>query len=169
MRPHALALAAAALLIAGAANAQAPAQSAPATAPAPLPTVGQPLTLEQARAVLAAATADARTRGFTMAVAVVEPNGSLVAFERMDGTQYASIEVAEAKARSSALYRRSTLAFFQSVASGRVQSMSLPNVVAIEGGVPLVVNGRLVGAIGVSGGSAEQDGVVAAAGVAALR
>lgn len=169
MRP--ILLAAAVLLAAGAAHAQAPAQPAPATAaaPAPLPAVGQALSLEQARAVLAAAMADARARGFTMAVAIVEPNGSLVAFERMDGTQYASMEVAQAKARSSALYRRSTLAFFQSVASGRVQSLSLPDVVAIEGGVPLVLNGRLVGAIGVSGGSAEQDGVVAAAGVAALR
>lgn len=171
-----LAFAAALLLAASAAHAQAPAQSPPAPpaptaapAPAPLPPLGQPLSLDQARAVVAAALADARARGFTMAVAAVEPNGSLVAFERMDGTQYASIEVAEGKARSSALYRRPTLAFFQSVAAGRVQSLSLPDVVAIEGGVPLVLNGRLVGAIGVSGGTSEQDGVVAAAGVAALR
>lgn len=154
-----------------AAPAAASAQTTPPqpAAPAPMPAVGAPLSLEQAQAVMAAAMAEARRQNWTMAVAVVEPNGALVAFERMDGTQYASMQVAQDKARSSALFRRSTRAFSDSVASGRVQVLTLTGAVAIEGGVPLVIGGRLVGAVGVSGGTAEQDGVVAAAGASALR
>jgi len=113
--------------------------------------------------------AEGRRQNLTLAVAIVEPNGALVAFERMDGVQYASLDVAQDKARSAALYRRATLAFSQSVSQGRVGVLSLRGAVAIEGGVPLVIGGRLVGAIGVSGASSAEDGVVAAAGAAALR
>ena len=139
------------------------------TAPAPLPIVGAPLTLMQARRVVAAAMAAADRLGYRMAVAVVEPDGSLVAFERREGVQYASLDVAPAKARSAAMYRRPTLVFSKAMASGALQVLSLPHAVAVEGGIPLIENDRVVGAIGVSGGTAEQDGVVAAAGVAALR
>ena len=166
-----LVLTAVALALASAASAQTQTPTAaPAATPAPPPpAIGAPLSLEQARPVLAAAIAEARRQGFQMAVAIVEPDGSLVAFERIDGVQYGSIEVSQAKARSAALFRRPTLAFSQGVAAGRVQILGLPGAIAIEGGVPLVLNGRLVGAIGVSGGSSEQDGQVAAVGAAALR
>lgn len=147
------------------------AQTAAASMPTatPMPAVGAPLSLEQARPVVAAALAEARRQGWTVAVAVVEPGGSLVAFERMDGVQYASQQVAQDKARSAALYRRPTLAFSDSVAQGRLGVVTLSGAVAIEGGVPLVLAGRLVGAVGVSGATSQQDGVVAAAGAAALR
>ena len=159
-------VAAAIIACASGAAAQTPAASPPV---APRPSVGAPLKLSQAQVVAAAALAEAQRQGFTMAVAVVEPDGSLVAFNRLDGTQYASIAVAQDKARSAALYRQTTLSFSEAVAGGRVQVLSLRDAVAIEGGVPLVLNGKLIGAVGVSGGSSKEDGVVAAAGAAALR
>lgn len=143
--------------------------TAPAPAPVALPIVGTPLTLAQARRVLDAAMAEADRRGYRMAIAVVEPDGSLIAFARREGVQYASIDVALAKARSAALYRRATLVFSQALNAGRTQLLSLPHVVAVEGGVPLIAGDRVVGAIGVSGGTSEEDGVVAEVGIAALR
>lgn len=140
---------------------------AAAQTPAPAPVYGQPVSLDHARRIVDSAEAAARSRGFAMAFAVVDPSGGLVLFQRMDGTQTGSIEVAQQKARTSALFRRPTRAFFDSVAGGRVQVLSIPNVIAIEGGVPIVVGGRIVGALGVSGGTSEQDGEVAAAALAA--
>jgi uncharacterized protein GlcG (DUF336 family) len=139
------------------------------TAPPPLPGYGPPVTLDEAKHVIAAAEAEARRQGFSMAFAVVEPTGALVAFIKMDGTQFGSIEVAQAKARTAALFRRPSKAFGDAVSQGRTGVLSLPGVVAVEGGVPILREGRIVGAIGASGGSSEQDGEVAAAGVAALR
>ena len=105
-----------------------------------------------------------------MAFAIVDPSGNLVLFHKMDGTQNGSIEVAVQKARTSALFRRPTRVFADSVAGGRNAVLSLPNVVAIEGGVPILIDGRVAGAIGVSGASSEQDGEIAAAALAsALR
>ena len=101
-----------------------------------------------------------------MAFAIVDPSGALVLFEKMDGAQNGSVDVAIAKARSSALFRRPTRGFSDAVAAGRTQVLSLPGAVAIEGGVPIVLRGRIVGAIGVSGASSEQDGEVAAAALA---
>ena len=164
--PIALLLAAAAVPAQAQPQAQAqPAAQAPAARP--LTQYGEPVTLAHARRIVDAAHAAARGRGFTMAFAIVDPSGSLVLFEKMDGTQNGSIEVALQKARTSALFRRTTRSFFDAVASGRVQSMTVPNVIAIEGGVPIVVGGRVVGAIGVSGGSAQEDGEIAAAALAA--
>lgn len=124
---------------------------------------GAPITLEQAKTILAAAERSARARNFTMAFAVVEPSGELVLFQKMDGTQYGSDLVAREKARTAARFKRSTKAFSDSVAGGRNAVLSLPGVVAIEGGTPIIISGRIVGAIGVSGGTSEQDGEVAAA------
>jgi uncharacterized protein GlcG (DUF336 family) len=129
---------------------------------------GNPVTLEQAKAIVAAAERSAQSRNFTMAFAVVEPSGELVLFHKMDGTQYGSELVAREKARTAARFKRSTRAFSDSVAGGRNAVLSLPGVVAIEGGTPIVINGRIVGAIGVSGGSSEQDGEVAAAALLGL-
>lgn len=128
----------------------------------PLP-YGTPITLEQAKTIVAAAERSARARNFTMAFAVVEPSGELVLFQKMDGTQYGSDLVAREKARTAARFKRSTKAFSDSIASGRNAVLSLPGVVAVEGGTPILINGRIVGAIGVSGGTSEQDGEIAAA------
>lgn len=141
-----------------------------ATRPAaaqPQPAYAEPVTLAQARRIADAAAEAARTRGFAMAFAIVDPAGGLILFHKMDGTQNGSIEVAIQKARTSALFRRPTRAFSDSVAAGRNAVLSLPGVVAIEGGVPIMIGGRVAGAIGVSGASSEQDGEIAAAALAA--
>ena len=142
-------------------------RSAQPPAAAAQPAYGAPATLAQARRIADAAGEAARERGFAMAFAIVDPSGGLILFHKMDGTQNGSIEVAIAKARTAALFRRPTRAFSDSVAAGRNAVLSLPGVVAIEGGVPIMIDGRVAGAIGVSGGSSEQDGEVAAAALAA--
>lgn len=149
--------------------APAAAQTRPAAPPGAQaqPAYGEPVTLAVARRIAEAAEADARERGFLLAFAIVDPAGGLVLFHKMDGTQNGSIEVAIAKARTSALFRRPSRAFSDAVAAGRTAVLSLPGVVAIEGGVPIVIDGRIAGAIGVSGASSEQDGEIAAAALAA--
>ncbi len=148
------------------------APAAAAAAPPPATTAlpyGAPVSLEQARRIVAGAEAEARKNGFHMAFAVVEPDGTLVYFERMDGTQYGSVDVAQAKARTAARFKRPSKAFFDSVMSGRVATLSLDGVVAIEGGIPIIVDGRIIGAVGASGGSSDQDGAMAGAGLAGFK
>ena len=135
---------------------------------APPPAYGAPIGLDDARRVLAAAVADATRQNLPMAIAIVDSGGHLVAFERMDTTQTGSITVAIEKARTAVAFRRATKAFEDAVAGGRNVILNL-GVMPIEGGLLLVREGRIVGGIGVSGGTAPQDGVIAAAGVAALR
>lgn len=162
-------LAAAALL--GAAGFAAAQAQAPAPAPAAaVPQYGANITLDQARRAVAGALAEARRINVPMAVAVVDTAGNLVAYEKMDNTQTGSIEVSQDKAKSAALFRRPTKAFQDALAGGGagLRILTLRGANAVEGGLPLTVEGRIIGAIGVSGGSAEQDGVVAAGGVAAL-
>jgi uncharacterized protein GlcG (DUF336 family) len=132
---------------------------------------GAPISIDNAKKVSAAALVEARKNNLTMAVAITDPSGTLVYFERMDGVQYAAPEVAPAKARSAALFRRSTKAFQDDVAAGGLglRYLTLPGVVAADGGVPLVIDGKIVGAIGTSGGTGAQDGQVAVAGAAALQ
>ena len=141
--------------------------AAPAGAQQILEPNGAPLTLDQAHRIVAAAESEARKQNFKMAFAVLEPSGALVMFARMDGVQYGSIEVAQAKGRSAALFRRATKVFADGVAGGANGTLSLPGAVAIEGGVPIVMGGKMVGALGVSGGTAVQDGQIAAAALAA--
>jgi uncharacterized protein GlcG (DUF336 family) len=143
---------------------------AASAAQAQVPQYGTSVNLETARKVLAAAVADARRQNLPMAVAVVDNAGQLVAFERMDNTQTASVQVSQDKAVSAAMYRRPTKAFQDVLAGGGVgwRVLTLRNANAVEGGVPLFVDGKIIGAIGVSGGSSEQDGSVAKAGVDAL-
>ncbi len=126
------------------------------------------LTLAEARKIVAAAEADASKSNLTMAFAVLDEGGHLVLFERMDDTQAGSIDVALAKARTAYLYRRPTKVFEDAVLGGRTVILALEGAMPIEGGLPLMAHGKLVGAIGVSGGTAQQDGAVAAAGVAVL-
>lgn len=136
---------------------------------APPPSYGAPIGLEEARRVVAAALEEARRQNWTVAVAVVDAGGHLVSYKRIDGTQWASGDVAIAKARSAVAYRRPTKAFEEVVAGGRTVILALPHALPIEGGLPISREGRMVGAIGVSGVTSQQDGVVAAAGAAALR
>ena len=121
---------------------------------------GVPIRLEAAKRAAAAALAEARRNGWTMAVAVVDAAGVLVYFEKMDDTQNGSATVAIEKARSAALFKRPTKAFQDTLASGGagLRVLKLHGAIPVEGGVPLVVNGEIVGAIGVSGGTSEHDG-----------
>jgi glc operon protein GlcG len=126
------------------------------------------LTLSEARKIAAAAQAEATKSNLAMAIAILDDGGHLVLFERMDDTQIGSVAVAIAKGRTAALFKRETKVFEDGVAGGRTVLLALDGVTPIEGGVPLLVGGKVIGAIGVSGGTAQQDGVIAKAGAAAL-
>lgn len=148
-----------------------PSGSAPSPAPTnPLTPVGPAIKLEDARKAATAALAEARKNNWLMAVAVVDPNGTLVYFERMDDVQLASATVAQTKARSAALFKRPTKAFQDAVAGGGIglRVFGLEGAVPVDGGVPLTQNGRLVGAIGLSGDASENDAVCAWAGARAI-
>lgn len=142
----------------------------PALAQLPNP-YGPPISLENAKKVAAAAAAEARKNNWNVAIAIVDPAGALVYFEKLDGTQNASVTVAIEKARTSAQFKRPTKAFQDVVAAGGDgwRILSLPGAVPVEGGVPALVDGRIVGAVGVSGATSAQDGQVGAVGVAAIR
>jgi glc operon protein GlcG len=129
---------------------------------------GPPLTLTQARTIIDAAEAEARRRHWQYAVAVVDSAGNLLSCDRMDETQLASLAIAEAKARASAQFRRPTKAMQDTVSNGATAVLSIPGILAGEGGVPIVIDGKLVGAVGASGGAGVQDSVIAAAAAAAL-
>jgi glc operon protein GlcG len=145
-------------------------QPAPAAAPAPPAEYGQSITNEQAKAVAAAAVAEAKKNNWRMAFAIVGSGGELVYFEKMDGTQLASAEIARGKARTSVMYRRPSKAFADQYAAGNTAFTTFPEQpVASEGGVPIVVSGKIIGAIGASGGTGQQDGVAATAGAAAAK
>ena len=137
---------------------------------AQVPQYGANVNLEQARKVLAGAIAEARKMNIPMAVAIVDTAGQLVAFDRMDNTQTASVAVAQDKAVSAAMYRRPTKVFQDVLAAGGVglRVLTLRGANAVEGGLPITVDGKIIGAVGVSGGSSDQDGVVAKGGLDAL-
>ena len=135
-----------------------------------MPSYGPPITTELARKAASVALAEARANNWTMAAAVVDPGGILVYFERMDDTQNASSKIAIDKARSAALFKRPTKTFQDSIERGGIglRVMKLRGAMPVEGGVPLVVNGQIVGGLGISGGTAEQDGQCAKAAVDAM-
>ncbi len=139
-------------------------------AQAQVPQYGANINYDQAHKAMVAAMADARKQNIPMAVAIVDTAGLLVAFERMDNTQSGSIGVAQDKAVSAAMFRRSTKVFQDAVAGGGagLRVLTLRGANAVEGGLPIIVDGKIIGGIGVSGGSAEQDGVVAKAGLDGL-
>ena len=122
-----------------------------------------------ADAALAAARAEAGKCSWTMSIAIVDPAGDLLAFHRMDGASPASIQNALGKARTAARFRRATQAYDSIVTSGRAGFLNFENMTPLEGGVPIVVDGVVVGGIGVSGGTSAEDAVVAKAGAAAVR
>jgi uncharacterized protein GlcG (DUF336 family) len=140
--------------------------------PAPAPDYGLPIGSDNAKAAAAAALAEAKKNGWRIAVAIVGPDGGLIYYEQMDGAQNASFMLAHAKARTSALFRRSSKMFVDHFAAGNVAFMTFPNEArptASEGGLPIIVDGKIIGAIGVSGGTGQQNGVAATAGVNAVK
>jgi len=170
---------AAALAAALAGIAGADAQQAPAPATNPLDVVpdkmpfatpyGPPINLQRARAAIDAAVAEATKRGWALNVAVVDSGVNLVAMVRMDGSQLASIAIAEHKARTAAKYRRPTRAFEDGIQkSGFNYLMTLDDIVASRGGIPLIENDHLIGAIGCSGGTGSQDEVGCMVGAATI-
>src|SRR3974390_816903 len=161
------ALASAALLFGSAVYAQQPA--VPAAAPPAPPPLGAPITLEQAKKVALAAEAEAKKNNWTYAVAIVEPSGALVYFQRMDGTHYGSLNVAIDKATSAALFRRPTATFDAGLRAGSTYLLTLRAGNAVPRGLPIVIDGKVVGAIGASGGSSSEVTQVAQAGVAGLK
>jgi len=150
-----------------------PAQAPPAApTPAPAPEYGLPINAEQAKAAAAAALAEAKKNNWRIAVAIVGPDGSLIYYEQMDGTQNASYLLATAKARTSALFRQPTKVFVEHFTAGNVAFMTFPDgarPTASEGGLPIIVDGKIIGAIGVSGATGPQNGLAAAAGSGAVK
>ena len=126
------------------------------------------LTLEAAKKLAAVAEAEALKNKWTMVFAIVDDGGNLIYLQRMDNTQIGSIEVAIKKAKSAISFKRPTKAFEEMVAQGKTDILGMPGAIAIEGGLPLVIDGQYIGAIGVSGGTRQQDGVVAKAAVDAF-
>jgi uncharacterized protein GlcG (DUF336 family) len=142
----------------------------PLVPPANVP-YGVSISAETAKKLAAAALAEARKNNWAMAVAVVDTGGYLVYFERMPDTQLGSVEISIEKAKSAALFRRPTKAFQDTVAAGGegLRILRLTGAVPVEGGIPIIVDGKLIGAVGASGGSSDQDGRTAQAGVAAMK
>ncbi len=154
------------VLVAAAAAGQTTPQAKPAATSSYAIPIGTAISLGAAKKAAAGASAEAKKNGWFMAIAVVDPAGTLVYFEKADTTQLGSAQVAIGKARSAALYKRPTKAFQDGLEKGgaNLRILALEGAVPVDGGVPLLVDGKLVGALGVSG----DDGQCAAAGAAAL-
>lgn len=167
--PIRLVLGAVALAASALASAQQPAAVNPAAAMVPGP-YGAPISVVDARKIGAAAIAEATKIGVPMVVAITDIGGELIWFERMDGAIAGGVHVAQQKATTAAIYKRPTKIFEDAIAQGGIglRFLRLDRVVPIEGGLPIVQNARLVGAIGVSGGTGVQDGMVAKVGIDAL-
>jgi uncharacterized protein GlcG (DUF336 family) len=158
------------VLVAGAAAGQTTPQPKPVSPSSYAIPIGTAISLDAAKRAAAGASAEAKKNGWFMAIAVVDPAGTLVYFEKADTTQLGSAPVAVGKARSAALYKRPTKAFQDALEKGgaNLRVLALEGAVPVEGGVPLLIDGKLVGALGVSGDLAEHDGQCATAGASAL-
>jgi uncharacterized protein GlcG (DUF336 family) len=126
------------------------------------------LTLEVARQIAAAAEKHARENKWNVCIAIVDDGGHLIYFQRLDGTQYGSVNVSQRKAQTAIGFKRPSKTFEEGVAGGRNALLGLPGAVPLEGGLPLVIDGEMIGAIGVSGVTAQQDGMIAQAGADSL-
>jgi uncharacterized protein GlcG (DUF336 family) len=126
------------------------------------------LTLEAAAKIAAAAEAEAAKNNWNVSIAIVDEGGHLVLLHKRDNTQYGSIDISIQKAQTAAGFKRATKVFEDAIAGGRTAILGIEQVLPLEGGVPLIFNGQVVGAIGVSGVTSQQDGVVAKAGADAL-
>jgi glc operon protein GlcG len=142
----------------------------PAAPPPPQVSYGAPISLEEAKKVTAGAEAESKKNNWNMVIVVLDSGGNLVMLSRMDGAQLGSIEVAKDKASSAILFRRPTKVFQDLVAQGgaNLRLLRLTGASPVEGGIPIVAAGKVIGAVGVSGGTSDQDGQVAKAGVDAL-
>jgi glc operon protein GlcG len=141
----------------------------PAPPPPPTTPYGSPISLDAAKKVMAAAEADAVKNNWPMAIVILDSTGHTVMLHRLDNTQYGSIRVAEDKAQTALDFRRPTKVFEDLVAQGGIglRTLALRGATPLEGGVPIVVDGKIVGSVGVSGGTAVQDGQVAKVGAEA--
>ena len=128
--------------------------------------VKQVLTLDVAKKIAAAAEAEAKKRGATVVIAVVDDGGYLLVLERLDDTQVASVDVGIAKARTAAIFRRPSKVFEDQVKNGRVAALALPGATPLQGGIPITVEGKVIGAIGASGNSPQEDEEIALVGAA---
>jgi glc operon protein GlcG len=157
------------VLILGASIASAQ-QPAPAVAPPP-PPYGPPITLEQAKKVMVGAEAEAKKNSWNVVMVVLDSGGNLVMLQRMDGAQFGSIEVAKDKAYSAVAFRRPTKAFDDALAQGgaNLRILKLSGAAPLEGGIPIVVDGKLIGAVGVSGVTSAQDAQIGRAGIDNLK
>ncbi|TMH41471.1 MAG: heme-binding protein [Betaproteobacteria bacterium] len=158
----------AALALAAAAQQPNPLDVVPDKMPNDIP-YGAPIALDHAQAAINAAVAESKKRGWKLNVAVMDSGGNLVAFARMDGAQLASIAISEHKARVAVKFRRETRAIEGGVQSGLNYLLTLDDVIASRGGIPLIEGGKIIGAIGCSGGTGSQDEVVCKAGAATIK
>jgi glc operon protein GlcG len=144
--------------------------SATAQAQQPLPEYGPEITVDQAKKVVAAAEAEAKKQKWPVAITIVDTHGDLVMFEKLDQTQYGSIEISMEKAKTAAHFRKPSKAFEDQIAQGgQYLRLTRHPAIPIEGGVPIFVDGKVIGAIGVSGVKSNEDGIVAQAGADALK
>jgi len=127
------------------------------------------LTLDDARIIAAAAEAEALKNRWNVCIAIVDDGAHLLHFHRLDGAQLASVDIAIAKARSAMLGKRATKVYEDMINNGRHSALSMPGITHLEGGVPIVVEGEIVGAVGVSGVKSSEDAQVAQAGISALK
>ena len=131
------------------------------------PPYGPDVTIEQAKAIAAGTIAESKKNGWRMAVAIVDNHGFLVYFERMEDIQTSSVHLAQDKARTAAMFRRPSKVFEDGVAKGRIAILGLNGATPIEGGLPIMSGGKVIGGIGVSGANSDQDAAAAAAGLKA--
>lgn len=127
------------------------------------------LSLAAARKIVAAAEAEANARGVGVVIAVVDSSGTIIELTRMDTAQVASVNVGIGKARTAAIYRRPSRDFEEQIKSGRIAALALADATPLQGGVPVFVDGKVVGAVGVSGDTPQVDEAIAIAGAAAVR
>jgi glc operon protein GlcG len=126
------------------------------------------ITLEAAKKMAAAGEAEARKNGWNVAIAIVDAGGGLILFQKLDETQPGSIAVAQAKARTAALFKRSTKAMEEAIAAGKQAFLAVEGIVPMQGGLPIIVEGKVIGAVGVSGVTSSQDEQVAEAALGGL-
>jgi glc operon protein GlcG len=143
----------------------------PALAQGPPPPYGMPISLEQAKKILAGAEAEAKKNNWNVVIYILDSGGQPVAMQRLDGAQWGSVDVARDKAYSAVAFRRPSKAFQDAVGQGgeNLRILKLAGASPLEGGIPIVLDGKIIGAIGVSGVTSQQDAQIAAAGAAALK
>jgi len=143
----------------------------PAAAPPPPPPYGPGITLEQAKKVMAGAEAEAQKNKWNVVISILDSGGNVVMVHRMDGAQFGSLDVARDKAYSAVAFRRPTKAFEDAIGQGGVnlRILKLTGASPLEGGIPIVADGKLIGGIGVSGVTAPQDAQIARAGIEAMK